>query len=138
LVREHGYAGQFDNGRRTVPSFCPFCLHNENLSPTDRISATMSQVTRDSHSDHIAAYIDVSDSSSTSICPCFPTACTYQQEMLPRELASHLSSVHGIAMPKTTRKEQRETQKKGRALGERSVNVEGGLGRSKPSKRMKK
>jgi len=41
-------------------------------------------------------------------------------------------------MPKTTRKEQRETQKKGRALGERSVNVEGGLGRSKPSKRMKK
>jgi hypothetical protein len=138
LVREHGYAGQFDNGRRTVPSFCPFCLHNENLSPTDRISATMSQVTRDSDSNHIAAHIDTSDSSSTSICPCFPMTCTYQQEMLPRELANHMSSVHGIMMPKTTRKEQRESNKKARALGEKSVNAQGDLGEAKSSKRMKK
>jgi len=36
---EHGYAGQFDNGHRTIPSFCPFCLHNKNLSPAGRISA---------------------------------------------------------------------------------------------------
>jgi len=41
-------------------------------------------------------------------------------------------------MPKTTRKEQREAQKKARALGERSVNVQGGLGSEKPSKRIKK
>lgn len=138
LVREHGYVGQFDNGRRTVPSFCPFCLHNENLSPTGRISATMSQVTRDSDSDHIAAHIDAPNFPSTCMCPCFPITCTYQQEMLPQELSSHLSNVHGIAMPKTTRKEQRETQKKARALGERSVNAQGGLGTGKPLKRMKK
>jgi hypothetical protein len=98
----------------------------------------MSQVTRDSDSDHIAAHIDASDSSSTVICPCFPMTCTYQQEMLPRELANHMSSVHGITMPTTTRKEQREAQKKVRALSERSVNVQGGLGSGKPSKRMKK
>jgi hypothetical protein len=138
LVREHGYAGQFDNGRRTIPSFCPFCLYNENLSPIERISATMSQVTRSSNSDHIAAHIDAPNFPSTCMCPCFPITCTYQQEMLPQELSSHLSNVHGIVMPKTTRKEQREAQKKARALGERSVNVQGGLGSGKPSKRMKK
>jgi hypothetical protein len=138
LVREHGYAGQFDNGRRTVPSFCPFCLHNENLSPTDRISATMSQVTRDSDSDYIAAHIDAPDFPASYMCPCFPITCTYQQEMPRQDLANHLSNVHGMAMPKTTRKEQRETQKKRRALGERSVNVQGELGSGKPSKRMKK
>lgn len=137
LVREHGYAGQFDNGRRTIPSFCPFCLHNKNLSPTERISATMSQVTRSSTSDHIAAHIDAPDFPSTCMCPCFPITCTYQQEMVPQELANHFTNVHGIVIPKTTRKEQREAQKKARALGERSVNVQGGLGSGKPSKRMK-
>jgi hypothetical protein len=138
LVGEHGYAGQFDNGRRTVPSFCPFCLHNDNLSPTDRISAMMSQVTRDSDSDHIAAHIDAADSSSTSRCPCFPMTCNYQQEMLPQELARHLESVHGIVMLKTTRKEQRESKKKTRALGEKSVNAQGESGEAKSSKKMKK
>lgn len=138
LVEDHGYCGQFDNGRRTIPSFCPFCLHNENLSPANRISATMSQVTRSSSSDHIAAHIDALDSFSTSLCPCFPTNCRHQQEMLPRELASHLSSIHGIMMPKTTRKEQRELNKNARALGEISVNAQGGSGNAKPSKKMKK
>ncbi|KAL5321357.1 hypothetical protein ACEPPN_009313 [Leptodophora sp. 'Broadleaf-Isolate-01'] len=89
----------------------------------------MSQVTRSSNSDHIAAHIDAPDFPSTS--------CTYQQEMVPQELANHLTNVHGIVVPKTTRKEQREAQKKARALGERSVNVQGGLGSGNPSKRMK-
>jgi hypothetical protein len=138
LVREHGYAGQFDNGRRTIPSFCPFCLHNENLSPTQRISATMSQVTRSSTSDHIAAHIDAPNSPSTSICPCFPITCTYQQEIVPQELANHLTHVHGIVVPKTSCKEQREAQKRAKALSKISVNIQGGLGSAKPSKRRKK
>jgi hypothetical protein len=37
LVMEYGYTGQFDNGRRTIPSFCPFCLHDESLSPAERM-----------------------------------------------------------------------------------------------------
>jgi hypothetical protein len=36
LVVEHG-----DSGRRTISSFCPFCLHNESLSSSKRISKTM-------------------------------------------------------------------------------------------------
>ena len=115
LIRKHGHTGQFDNGRRTVPSFCPFCLHNESLSPSERISATMSQVTRGSYSDHIAAHIDHPVFPSTCFCPCFPINCTYQHKMLLQDLASHLSNVHGIEMPKTTRKEQRETQKKSKS-----------------------
>jgi len=112
------YAGQFNNGRRTIPSFCPFCLYNENLSFTERISATMSQVTRSNNSNHIAVHIDVPDFPSTCMCPCFSITCTYQQETIPQELANHLTNVHGIVVPKTTRKEQREAQKKARALGE--------------------
>jgi len=138
LVEDHGYCGQFDNGRRTIPSFCPFCLHNENLSPANRISATMNQVTRSSSTDHVAAHIDDLDSFSISLCPCFPTTCRYQQEMLPRELASHLSSIHGIMMPKTTRKEQRELNKNARALGEISANALGKSGRAISSKKIKK
>jgi hypothetical protein len=41
LVAEHGDMGHYDSGRRTIPSFCPFCLHNESLSPSKRISKTM-------------------------------------------------------------------------------------------------
>jgi hypothetical protein len=58
--------------------------------------------------------------------------------MVPQELANHLTNVHGIVIPNTTRKEHREAQKKARALGEISVNVQGGLGSGKPSKRMKR
>jgi hypothetical protein len=123
LVREHGYTGQFNNGRRTIPSFCPFYLHNENLSPTERISATISQVTRSNNFNHIATHIDAPDFPASYMCPYFPITYIYQHEMPPKNLASHLSNVHGIAMPKTTRTKQRKTQKKGRALGERSVNV---------------
>jgi hypothetical protein len=41
MEREHRYMGRYDNGRRTIPFFCPFCLHNKNLSPSKRISKTM-------------------------------------------------------------------------------------------------
>lgn len=138
LVEDHGYSGQFDNGRRTIPSFCPFCLHNENLSPANRISATMNQVTRSSSADHVATHIDALDSFSKSLCPCFPTTCRYQQEMLPRELESHLSSIHGIMIPKITRKQQRESSKNARALTEISVNVLGEAGSAIASKKIKK
>lgn len=138
LVEDHGYSGQFDNGRRTIPSFCPFCLHNEKLSPADRISATMNQVTRSSSADHVATHIDALDSFSKSLCPCFPTTCRYQQEMLPRELESHLSSIHGIMMPKITRKQQRESKKNARALTEISGNVLWESGSAIASKKIKK
>jgi hypothetical protein len=58
--------------------------------------------------------------------------------MVPQELANHLTNVHGIVVPKTTCKEQREAQKKARTLGEISVNAQGRLGSAKSSKRMKK
>jgi hypothetical protein len=137
LVREHEYAGQFDNGHRTILSFCLFCLHNKNLSPTERISATMSQVICSSNPDHIAAHIDVPGFPASCVCPCFSITCTYQQDMLSKDLASHLSNVYSIAMPKTTHKEKR-TQEKGRALGEISVNTQGRLESLNSSKKMKK
>jgi hypothetical protein len=138
LVREHGYTGRFDNGRRTIPSFCPFCLHNKKLSPTERISATMNQAMRHSSRLHIMAHIDAPDFPSTCTCPCFPITCTYQQEMVPQELANHLTNVHGIVMPKVPRRKRREAQKEAGALDEKSVNIQGRLGSAKTSKRVKK
>jgi len=135
LVAEHGYAGQFDNGRRTIPSFCPFCLHNENISPAERISTTMSLLDRKAYASHIAGHFDDLDYDSTCTCPCFPKTCIYQQEMTPPELASHLSNVHGIERSQLSRKEAR---KEARALSEKSVNVQEGLERAKSSKRAKK
>jgi hypothetical protein len=138
LVEVHGFCGQFDGGRRTIPPFCPFCLYNETLSPASRISAAMNQVDRGSFNDHVAAHLDALDVSSTYLCPCFPTTCRHQQEMSPQELAVHLTTIHGIVVPKTTRKKRRELKKAARALDEVSGNAEGGPGTAKSFKKAKK
>jgi hypothetical protein len=121
LVVDHGYAGQFDNGRRTMPSFCPFCLHNEDLLPLRRISPAMNFYDRNSYSQHIAMHIDRLGSLAHG-CPCFPKTCSHGGKMTPIELAIHLDNVHGIRRAKLSRAER---SKKRGVLSERSVNVQG-------------
>ncbi|KAF4636083.1 hypothetical protein G7Y89_g2010 [Cudoniella acicularis] len=124
LVMEYGYTGQFDNGRRTIPSFCPFCLHDENLSPVERISKTMNLLSRGDYQKHIAAHFDGVDSGSILPCPCFPKTCSYQGEMTPAELENHLRTVHGIGRVEVSRSEARKNLK---VLSERPANVQGGV-----------
>jgi hypothetical protein len=123
LVAEHGYAGQFDNGRRTIPSFCPFCLHNEDLSPSERISKAMNLLDRTAYPRHIATHFDILESDAVHLCPCYPTTCSYQEKMTPKELANHLSIVHVVERAEVSRVEARKNRK---ILSERSENVQGG------------
>ena len=115
LVEKHGYDGQNDNGRRTIPSFCPFCLHNQSLTPTERIS-TMMSLDRKGQMHHVATHIDDPGLPASFICPCFPTTCKYQKGMDSQDLARHLKDIHGITLPTTSRT-------KARALAAKSVNV---------------
>jgi hypothetical protein len=121
LVADHGYAGQADNGRRTIPSFCPFCLHNEDLSPFQRIPPAMNFYDRKSYAQHIGMHIDRLDSLPHG-CPCFPKTCSHDGKMTPIELADHLDNVHGIRRAKLSRAER---SKKRGVLSERPVNVQG-------------
>ena len=88
--------------------------------------------------DHVAAHIDAADSSKAYRCPCFPITCQYQQEMPLHELVRYLVGVYSIVMPKTTRKEKKESKKKARALGEDSVYAQGESGEAESSKRMRR
>jgi hypothetical protein len=135
LVAEHRYTGQYDNGRRTIPSFCPFCLHNENLSPSKRISKTMNLLSRTDYQKHIAIHFDGADLDSIHPCPCFPKTCSYKGKMTPTELISHLSHVHSIEKVEVSRAER---HKKGKVLSGRSVNVQAAMEEEKPSKRARR
>jgi hypothetical protein len=121
LVADHGYAGQADNGRRTIPSFCPFCLHNEDLSPSQRIPPAMNLYDRNYYAQHIAMHIDGLDSLPHG-CPCFPKTCLHDGKMTSIELADHLHNVHGIRRAKLSRVER---SKKRGVLFERPLNVQG-------------
>lgn len=132
LVMAHGYAGQYDGGRRTIPSFCPFCLHNENLSPTERISKTMNLLGQGDYKKHIASHFDGVDSGLPLLCPCFPITCSYQAEMTLADLTKHLRSVHGVDRTEISRTQKRANAK---ALAEKSTNLQGSIGEEKLPKK---
>jgi hypothetical protein len=95
LVAMHGYRGQFDNGRRTIPSFCPFCLHDENLPSSERVSRTM-DMNPAHYTLHIATHFAGADRDSLHQCPCFPRTCAYPETMTLEGLMHHLDDVHGL------------------------------------------
>jgi hypothetical protein len=132
LVAEHGYTGQYDQGRRTIPSFCPFCLHDEHLSPSDRISTAMNFLFNDAYKKHVAMHLDTSGFDLMN-CPCFPKTCLYGEKMTRIDMASHLSSVHGIERCKVSRAERGR-----KVLSEKSVNIQVEVGEEKLSKRARK
>ena len=121
LVADHGYVGQADNGHRTIPSFCPFCLHNEDLSPLQRIPPAMNFYDRNSYAQHIAMHIDGLDPLPHG-CPCFPKTCPHVGKMTTIELADHLDNVHGIRRARLSRAER---SKKRGVFSERPVNMQG-------------
>jgi len=53
------------------------------------------------------------------------------------ELTRHLVGVHGKVMRKPRGKQERESKKKARALGEDSVHAQGESGEAESSKRMR-
>ncbi|KAH8747116.1 hypothetical protein F5882DRAFT_312058, partial [Hyaloscypha sp. PMI_1271] len=132
LVADHGYTGQFDNGRRTIPSFCPFCLYDESLSPTERISTSMNFIDRSGFSKHIGMHLDNIDSGPIHGCPCFPKTCLHQGKMTPAELDVHLSEVHGIHRYPSSRADRNGNTKNGKILSEKPVNIQ-----ARPSKKHK-
>jgi hypothetical protein len=134
LVADHGYTGQYDNGRRTIPSFCPFCLHNEDLSLSERISTAMNFYGR-TYPKHIAMHFDGLDSHSIHSCPCSPQTCSYQGKMTPMELRDHLSSVHGIERVEVSRA---ESYKNSKVLSKKSENVQGGMEEERLIKKARK
>ncbi|KAH9213113.1 hypothetical protein DL95DRAFT_390825, partial [Leptodontidium sp. 2 PMI_412] len=121
--------GQYDNGRRTIPSFCPFCLRNENLSPSKRISKTINLLSHADYQNHIAMHFDGADLDSIHPCPCFPKTCSYQENMTHTDLTSHLSHVHSVQRAKVLRGERCKNAK---VLSERSVNIQAAIGEGKP------
>jgi hypothetical protein len=132
LVADHGYTGQFDNGRRTIPSFCPFCLYDESLSPTERISTSMNFIDRSGFSKYIGMHLDNIDSGPIHGCPCFPKTCLHQGKMTPAELDVHLSEVHGIHRYPSSRADRNGNTKNGKILSEKPVNIQ-----ARPSKKHK-
>ncbi|KAG9239869.1 hypothetical protein BJ878DRAFT_530160 [Calycina marina] len=127
--------GQYDNGRRTIPSFCPYCLHNERLSPSKRISKAMNLLTRAEYQKHIAIHFDGAETASVYLCPCFPKICCCHETMTPPELTSHLNHVHGIHRAKVSRKERHRNSK---ILSESSVNRQAATVEENRSKRARK
>jgi len=76
-IAEYGYTGQFNNGPRTIPAFCPFGLYDSSLPSSTRISVLMNMLERNQLSRHVAQHFDYLSEMQTHPCPCYPATCTH-------------------------------------------------------------
>lgn len=118
-----------------IPSFYPFCLRGRSLSPSKRTPRIMNLLTRTNYQKHIAIHFNGANTDSVHSCPYFPKTCSYQKNITPTELTSHLSYIYNIQKAKISQQDRHRNIK---VLSKISVNIQTGAGEEKPSKRARK